>query len=124
MTDEEPVESIRPEVVEAIVAALTKFEVGELMPLMATGITPAEQKRADELVLSMMLADSDRRTRSVDVWSVIIKRQWPSTPSWDQIWGELDDADLERLRGEFYDVLPDGLRRLLDAHDAEEPPGS
>lgn len=114
MTEGDP---IRSEVVDAVFKALTRMDPSALAGL--TSVTPAERQAAEDLFLASMMASRDHATRETEVWEIVIKRQWETRPSWDQLWAELNESDMDKLR-ERYDALPDPLRRRLDEHDGQQ----
>lgn len=109
MTDE----SVRPDVVDAILASLTTMDPGKLDKLTESGVTPAEHGRAMDLFLSMEVASQDYRDRQVEVWKVLISGRYDSPPSWAQIFDDLTPERVDRLH-ELYDALPDGARAEFD----------
>ena len=56
----------RPEVIQAVLSALTDMDPAKLAPLQETGITAAEREQAEELFLTTMLATADHRSRRVE----------------------------------------------------------
>jgi predicted Zn-dependent peptidase len=88
-------------------------KLARLAELARTGITPAERRRADELFLASMIASEDYQERQVEVWGILVTRQWPSPPTWQQLFDDLTPERAARL-GERYDALPDGARIEYD----------
>ena len=103
----------RPEVIQAVLSALTDMDPAKLAPLQETGITAVERKQAEELFATTMLATSDHRRRRVEAWEVLIGREWPAPPTWQEMFDELTPERAGRLR-ELYDALPDGARAEYD----------
>lgn len=93
-------------------AALVKIEA-DIDLLAGKRITPAERKQADDLVLAALLASDHHRGRQVEVWDVLIARQWSSPPTWAQLFEDLTPERAARLR-DLYDALPDGARAEYD----------
>ncbi|SRR6266566_430721 len=103
----------RPEVIQAVLSALTDVDPAKPAPLLETGITAAERKQAEELFLTTMLATADHRTRRVEAWEVLIAREWHSPPTWQEMFDDLTPEQIARLC-ELYDALPDGARAEYD----------
>lgn len=103
----------RPEVIQAVLSALTDMDPAKLAPLQETGITAAEREQAEELFLTTMLATADHRSRRVEAWGVLIAREWPAPPTWQEMFDDLTPERVTRLR-ELYDALPDGARAEYD----------
>jgi hypothetical protein len=102
----------RPEVVEAAYRALLEMDPTRLAALTARGITPVERERAEFLVAATLeLDDLDRRS---DVWDTLITREWPSPPTWEELFDDLTPERAARL-GELYDALPGGARAEYDS---------
>ncbi len=108
-------EYVRPEVVQALVDAVIDPTPATLERMAAIDrVRPAERAAADSLTLSTLKATADHRDRTMEVWDVLLKRQWESPPSWGQLFDELTEADIERLRN-LYDAMPDGARYEFEA---------
>jgi hypothetical protein len=108
-------EAIRPEVVDAILAALTKMDPAELAPLEVLGATPAETSAAHSLFASTLIAGQNSRKRWLEAMDVLISTgvDFGTQPSWSDLYDALPESDVNRLR-ELYDVLPDGAREEFD----------
>lgn len=116
--DDSPADApgLRPEVVQTVFEALYTMDTAKLAraaELARTGITPAERKRACELFLASMIASEDYQERQGEVWDILVARQWPSPPTWEQLFDDLTPERATRL-GELYDALPDGARAEYD----------
>jgi hypothetical protein len=104
---------IRPDVVEAVLSALIDMDPAKLALLAGVGVTAAERKQADDLFLASIVANAGYREREDEVWDVLITRQWPSPPTWEQLFEELTPERAARL-GDLYDALPNGARTEYD----------
>lgn len=111
LSGDEPVP--RPEVIQAVLSALIDMDPAKLAPLRETGITAVERKQAEELFATTMLATADHRQRQIEAWEVLIGRDWPAPPTWQEMFDELTLERADRLR-ELYDALPDGARAEYD----------
>lgn len=111
MADDQP--RVRPEVVQAVFSALTDMDPGKLAVLTSSGITEAERKQAEDSFLAGMLASQEHGQRRREVWQVLIARDWPSPPSWEQLFDDLTPERAARL-GSLYDALPEGARAEYD----------
>ena len=60
-----------------------------------------------------MLASQEHGQRRREVWQVLIARDWPSPPSWEQLFDDLTPERAARL-GSLYDALPEGARAEYD----------
>lgn len=118
MTDDQ----IRPDVVQAYFDAVTSMDPAKLAPLYETGITPAERRHAEDLILAAMPAIMDYRARRAEALGLLIARQWPSPPTWQQLFDDLTPERAGRLR-ELYDALPDGARAEYDKRYGRPGPG-
>jgi hypothetical protein len=107
---EEP--QVRPEVVQAVLSAIIDQDTARLEALARTGVTQTEFSQAENLVAASLQADQSQLDRQEEVWRVLGAREWPSPPTWGQLF---DDLTPERARlGELYDALPDGARAEYD----------
>jgi hypothetical protein len=88
-------------------------KVSRLAEMAKAGITPAERGQADELLIAAMVASGDYKDRQAEVWGVLITRQRPSPPTWEQLFDDLTPDRAVRL-GELYDALPDGAHTEYD----------
>lgn len=80
----------RPHVVQVIFSALTDMDPARLEPLKATGITPAEQKQADELYLASIQASFGQRERFTRAMEVLIgDRKFSTPPGWTELFDGL-----------------------------------
>jgi len=111
---------VRPDVVQAVFDALWSMDPAKLAPLAAKGITPAERRQADDLMLAAMLATDEHQERTAEVWEVLITRQWSSPPSWAELFNDLTPERAARLR-DLYDVFPDGARAEYDTRYGRPP---
>jgi hypothetical protein len=102
---------IRPEVSEALFRALQEEDSAGITGLEAAGISADERKRAQWL-FRVTQAEA-RLDREGEVWHLLITRQWASTPTMEELFGELTPDRAARL-GELYDVMPDAVRAEYD----------
>jgi hypothetical protein len=96
---------VRPEVVEAIVGVLRGGDPAGLPP----GATPAEKSAAKDAYLSEFLAERGKRDRQSQAWELLLTRSYDESPSWKQIFDDLDPSVHEEL-GTLYDALPAGAQ--------------
>lgn len=100
---------IRINVVEAVLSSLIDMDPARLALLAETGVTAAERAQADDLFLASMSASAGHRERRAEAWDILMARQWPSPPTWEQLFDDLTPERAARL-GDLYDALPDGAR--------------
>ena len=103
----------RPEVVQAVLSAIIDQDTARLEALARTGVTQAELSQAENLVAASLQADHDQLDRQEEVWRILGAREWPSPPTWQQLFDDLTPERAARLR-ELYDALPDGARAEYD----------
>jgi hypothetical protein len=96
---------VRPEVVQAIVAVLKGGDPAGLPP----GATSAEKAAAKDAYLSEFLAERGKRDRQSQAWELLLTRSYDESPSWKQIFDDLDPSVHEEL-GTLYDALPAGAQ--------------
>ena len=96
---------VRPEVVEAIVAVLRGGDPEGLPP----GASSAEKSAAKDAYLSEFLAERGKRDRQSQAWELLLNRSYDESPSWKQIFDDLDPAVHEEL-GTLFDALPAGAQ--------------
>jgi hypothetical protein len=108
VTDSEP----RPEAINALFSALCTMDPAKLARA-SEGIAPLERQRAEELFKESLLVSQDHRARTMEAWQLLTERQWPSSPTWEQIFDQLTPEAAARLR-DLYDALPDGARPEWD----------
>ena len=96
---------VRPEVVEAIVGVLKGGDPAALPP----GATPAEKAAAKDAYLSEFVAERSKRDRQSQAWELLLNRSYDESPSWKQIFDDLDPSTHEEL-GTLYDALPAGAQ--------------
>jgi hypothetical protein len=96
---------VRPEVVEAIVGVLRGGDAAALPP----GATPAEKAAAKDAYLSEFVAERGKRDRQSQAWELLLNRSYDESPSWKQIFDDLDPSVHEEL-GSLYDALPAGAQ--------------
>ncbi|TFV49525.1 hypothetical protein [Blastococcus sp. TF02A-35] len=109
MTDE-----IRADVVQVLIDLVIAPSPDVLRRMqLLDRVTDAEQRAANDLILAALLASQDHRDRGMQVWDILLRRQWDSPPSWIQLFDELEERHVDQLR-ELYDVLPDGARHEFD----------
>jgi hypothetical protein len=96
---------VRPEVVAAIVGVLKGGDPASLHP----GATSAEKAAAKDEYLSEFVAERGKRDRQSQAWELLLNRSYDESPSWKQIFDDLDPAVHEELAG-LYDALPAGAQ--------------
>ena len=96
---------VRPEVVEAILGVLRGGDEAALPP----GATPAEKAAAKDAYLSEFAAERGKRDRQSQAWELLLNRSYDESPSWKQIFDDLDPSAHEEL-GTLYDALPAGAQ--------------
>ena len=96
---------VRPEVVEAIVGVLQGGDAAALPP----GATAAEKAAAKDSYLSQFVAERAKRDRQSQAWELLLTRSYDESPSWKQIFDDLDPSVHEEL-GTLYDALPAGAQ--------------
>jgi hypothetical protein len=106
-------EEIRPEVVEAIVRAMTHMDPTVLLEIAHLGVTPAERRAADDLMLVTMTAPSDHQARTLKAMELLLHRRWTSPPSWRQLFDDVT-PEIQAQLEDLYDALPDGARAEYD----------
>ena len=105
----------RPEVIEAIVKAVTMMDPAALAPLLELGVTADERAAADNLILASFVAKSQDNDRRLEAWNIFISAGLDARKqqSWANLFEHLTEAQAIRL-GELYDVLEDGARAEFD----------
>ena len=98
-------EQIRPEVVDAIVAALTETDPSDL----PEDATRAEKDAAKDRYFTRMVAGRDQRDRQVRAWELLLTRSYEDPPTWGQLFDDLP-AGTETELAELYDALPEGAQ--------------
>jgi hypothetical protein len=96
---------VRPEVVEAIVGVLRGGDPADLPP----GATAAEKAAAKDSYLSDFVAERSKRDRQSQAWELLLTRSYDESPSWKQIFDDLDPSVHAEL-GSLYDALPAGAQ--------------
>ena len=96
---------VRPEVVEAIVGVLKGGDAAALPP----GATPEEKAAAKDAYLSEFVAERGKRDRQSQAWELLLNRSYDESPSWKQIFDDLDPSVHDELAG-LYDALPAGAQ--------------
>src|SRR3954453_4136950 len=96
---------VRPDVVEAIVAVLKGGDAADL----PAGATAAEKAAAKDSYLSEFVAERGKRDRQSQAWELLLTRSYDETPTWGQIFDDLDPSVHTEL-GELFDALPAGAR--------------
>ena len=96
---------VRPEVVGAIVGVLKGGDPAELPP----GATAAEKAAAKDSYLSDFVAERGKRDRQSQAWELLLTRSYDESPSWKQIFDDLDPGVQSEL-GTLYDALPAGAQ--------------
>ena len=96
---------VRPEVVEAIVGVLKGGDPAEL----PAGATAAEKAAAKDTYLSDFVAERGKRDRQSQAWELLLTRSYDESPSWRQIFDDLD-PDVHSELGTLYDALPAGAQ--------------
>jgi hypothetical protein len=96
---------VRPEVVEAIVGVLRGGDAAALPP----GATAAEKAAAKDSYLSEFVAERSKRDRQSQAWELLLTRSYDESPSWKQIFDDLDPSVHDEL-GTLYDALPAGAQ--------------
>ena len=84
---------VRPEVVEAIVGVLKGGDPADLPP----GATAAEKAAAKDTYLSDFVAERGKRDRQSQAWELLLNRSYDESPSWKQIFDDLDPSTHEEL---------------------------
>lgn len=107
---------IRPEVVDAVLKALTNMDPSALDPVKAGGLTAAEKAAADNLFLQQLVAGQDNGRRRLEAWQVFIDAGMNAQlkQTWGDLFDLLSDDQVTQLR-DLYDVLEDGARIEFDA---------
>ena len=85
---------VRPEVVEAIVGVLKGGDPADLPP----GATAAEKAAAKDTYLSDFVAERGKRDRQSQAWELLLNRSYDESPSWKQIFDDLDPEVHARAR--------------------------
>lgn len=106
-------DSVRPEVVDRIVAALVSFDPASLEDL--GPVTPEEQAAAEERAAEQL---ESRRSRSNDylrVWQIVQESgvDLGKRPRWRQVFDALSPEQVERIRP-LYHSLDDVGRAEFD----------
>ena len=96
---------VRPEVVDAILGVLKGGDPAALPP----GATPAEKAAAKDQYLSEFLAERGHRDRQSQAWELLLTRSYDESPSWKQIFDDLDPSVHDELAS-LYDALPAGAQ--------------
>lgn len=96
---------IRPEVVDAIVAALTTTDPAGL----PDDATRAEKDAAKDRYFSGLVAGRAQRDRQTRAWELLLTRGHDEPPSWRSLFDELPESSLAEL-AELYDALPEGAQ--------------
>ncbi|MFC7574169.1 hypothetical protein ACFQX8_18475 [Klenkia terrae] len=103
-TDDRP-HPIRPEVVDAIVAALTTTDPAGL----PDDATRAEKDAAQDLFFTRTAAGRDQRDRQSRAWELLLTRSYDEPPTWDRLFDDLPTGTATEL-GELFDALPEGAQ--------------
>ena len=112
---------IRPEVVQAIFAALTDNDSAELNELVRRGVTPFEYMEAMNLYGEGEHVTPDRRDRELEALKLLIgDRKLTGVAAWPDLFDDLSPERALRLR-DLYDALPRGARAEYDRRYG--PPG-
>jgi len=106
-------DEIRPEVVEAIVRAMTQRNPAVLLEIAHLGVTPAERRAADDLMLATITATSDHQARIVKAMELLLHRRWDSPPTWEQLFDDVT-PEIQAQLEDLYDAMPDGARVEYD----------
>ncbi len=96
---------IRPEVVDAIVAALTETDPSGL----PEDATRAEKDAAKDRYFTRMVAGRDQRDRQSRAWELLLTRSYDDPPTWPQLFDDLPEGSQAQL-GELFDALPAGAQ--------------
>jgi len=96
---------VRPEVVDAILGVLKGGDPAALPP----GATPEEKAAAKDAYLSEFLAERGKRDRQSQAWELLLNRSYDESPSWKQIFDDLDPSVHDELAS-LYDALPAGAQ--------------
>ena len=97
--------AVRPDVVDAIVGVLRGSDPAALPP----GATKEEKEAAKDRYLSEFVAERQKRDRQTEAWQLLLTRSYDESPSWKQIFDDLDPAVRPELEG-LYDALPAGAQ--------------
>ncbi len=98
-------EQLRPEVVDAIVAALTDTDPSAL----PEDATRAEKDAARDRYFTRMVAGRDQRDRQSRAWELLLTKSYDEPPTWARLFDDLP-AGTETELGELYDALPEGAQ--------------
>ena len=96
---------VRPEVVDTILGVLKGGDPATLPP----GATPEEKAAAKDAYLSEFLAERGKRDRQSQAWELLLTRSYDESPSWKQIFDDLDPSVHDELAS-LYDALPAGAQ--------------
>lgn len=89
--------AIPPEVVQAVLSAIIDQDTARLEALARTGVTQAELSQAENLVAASLQADESQLDRQEEVWRVLGAREWPTPPTWGQLFDDLTPERAARL---------------------------
>lgn len=96
---------IRPEVVDAIVAALTETDPTGL----PEDATRAEKDAAKDRYFTAMVAGREQRDRQSRAWELLLTRSYDEPPTWAQLFDDLPAGTRDEL-GDLFDALPEGAQ--------------
>ncbi|SDO85285.1 hypothetical protein SAMN05660199_02673 [Klenkia soli] len=96
---------IRPEVVDAIVVALTTTDPAGL----PADATRAEKDAAQDLFFTRTAAERGLRDRQSRAWELLLTRNYDEPPTWARLFDDLP-VGAETELGELYDALPEGAQ--------------
>lgn len=109
---------VRPEVVDAIVAALTETDPSRL----PADATRAEKDAAQDLFFTRRAGERTLRDRQSRAWELLLTRNYADPPTWQQLFDDLPAGARDEL-DDLYDVLPAGAREEYDRrHGAPAQP--
>jgi hypothetical protein len=100
---------VRPEVVDAIVAALTATDPAGL----PEDATRAEKDAARDLFFTRTAAERAQRDRQSRAWELLLTRSYADPPTWAQLFDDLPPGSVTEL-GELHDALPAGAQAEYD----------
>lgn len=96
---------IRPEVVDAIVAALTDTDPSRL----PEDATRAEKDAAQDRYFTATVAGREQRDRQTRAWELLLRKSYDDPPTWTQLFDDLPEGSQDEL-GDLFDALPEGAQ--------------